>query len=225
LRGIAFPFLFHTNPPCHWGEFVGKKNPIWFNIYLGAADMQSRIREVRKVKRLTLHDVAARCVPETTAQTIGRLETGTRTLSLDWLNKIASALGVDSSELVQLPDQQALPVAAILSSDGAAAPTKSDSLLVPNVGGNMVGMRVTASIGDYRRGDELWLEQLPTAQFHEALNLDILVPRPAGRFLFARLLGREDGKLHLLPLAAGARQQVVSDPAWIGKAVRLVRAL
>lgn len=187
--------------------------------------MQSRIREVRKAKRLTLADVADRCEPATTAQTIGRLETGTRTLSLDWLNRIAGALGVDSSDLVQLPDQQALPVTAILDADGAQAPHKAETILVPNVGGYMIGMRVAASIGDYRRGDELWLEQLEPEQFGDALNLDILVPRPAGRFLFARLLGREDGKLHLLPLASGARQQVVSDPPWIAKAVRLVRAL
>jgi hypothetical protein len=39
------------------------------------------------------------------------------------------------------------------------------------------------------------------------------------------LLGREAGKLHLLPLEAGARQQIVTDPAWIAKAVRLVRKL
>ncbi|MEO0441106.1 MAG: XRE family transcriptional regulator, partial [Pseudomonadota bacterium] len=50
-------------------------------------------------------------------------------------------------------------------------------------------------------------------------------PRPAGRCLFGRLIGREDGKLQILPLAAGARQQIVSDPPWIGVAVRLVRAL
>jgi len=97
--------------------------------------------------------------------------------------------------------------------------------MVPNIGGNMVGLRVAAAIGEYRRGDELWLEQITPEEYGNALNLDVLVPRPAGRFLFARLLGREDGKLHLLPLEAGARQQVVSDPEWIGKAVRLMRKL
>jgi len=55
--------------------------------------------------------------------------------------------------------------------------------------------------------------------------LDVLVPRPGGRFIFGRLLGRDASKLHLLPLEAGARQQVVTDPAWIAKAVRLVRKL
>jgi transcriptional regulator with XRE-family HTH domain len=187
--------------------------------------MLSRIRDVRRAKGLTLLDVAERCTPPTTAQTVGRLETGMRTLSLDWLNRIAAALGVDSSELVKLPDQSELPVAAILSADGAHAPAKPETMLVPNIGGQMVGLRINASTGEYRRGDEVWLEQLGPEHFSDALNLDILVPRPAGRFLFARLLGRENGKLHLLPLESGARQQVVSDPVWIAKAVRLVRAL
>jgi transcriptional regulator with XRE-family HTH domain len=187
--------------------------------------MLSRVREVRKAKKLTLHDVAARCNPPTTAQTIGRLETGTRTMSLGWLNRIAKALGVDSSELVQLPDQQELPVAALLGADGAQAPVKDEILLAPRLIGEMIGLRVTDSIGDYRRGDELWLEQLSPEHFVEALNCDVLVPRPAGRFLFGRLLGREDGKLHLLPLAAGGRQQVVADPAWIGRAAKLIRGL
>jgi transcriptional regulator with XRE-family HTH domain len=187
--------------------------------------MLSRVREVRKAKRLTLLDVAERCNPPTTAQTIGRLETGTRTLSLGWLNRIAGALGVDSSELVQLPDQDELPVAAHLGVDGAQAPTKTETFLAPRFLGEMVGLWVTDSIGDYRRGDEIWLEQLTPEHFTEALNCDVLVPRPAGRFLFGRLLGREDGKLHLLPLAAGARQQVVADPVWIGRVAKLVRAL
>ena len=34
--------------------------------------MQSRIRDVRRAKGLTLADVAMRCNPPTTAQTIGR---------------------------------------------------------------------------------------------------------------------------------------------------------
>ena len=187
--------------------------------------MQSRIRDVRKAKGLTLADVAARCKPETTAQTIGRLETGTRVLSLIWINRIADALGVDSSDLIALPDQQYLPVAAVLQDDGTHAPTKEERIMVPNVGGSMMGMRIATATGEYRRGDELWLEQLPPEAFSSALNLDVLVPRPGGRFIFGRLLGRDSGKLHILPLEAGARQQVVADPVWIAKAVRLVRKL
>ena len=187
--------------------------------------MQSRIRDVRRAKGLTLADVAERCTPPTTAQTIGRLETGMRVLSLIWINRIADALGVDSSDLVALPDQQYLPVAAVLQDDGTFAPTKEERIMVPNIGGTMVGLRIAVSTGEYRRGDELWMEQLQPNAYATALNLDVLVPRPGGRFLFGRLLGREAGKLHILPLEAGARQQVVTDPAWIAKAVRLIRKL
>lgn len=187
--------------------------------------MQSRIRDVRRAKGFTLADVAARCQPPTTAQTIGRLETGMRVLSLIWINRIAAALGVESSDLVALPDQQYLPVAAVLQEDGTHAPTKEERIMVPNVSWNMVGLRIAAATGAYRRGDELWLEQLQPDDFASALNLDVLVPRSGGRFVFGRLLGRDAGKLHLLPLEAGARQQVVNDPAWIAKAVRLVRKL
>ena len=187
--------------------------------------MQSRIRDVRRAKGLTLADVAERCTPPTTAQTIGRLETGMRVLSLIWVNRVADALGVDSRALVALPDQQYLPVAAVLQDDGTFAPTKEERIMVPNIGGTMVGLRIAVSTGEYRRGDELWMEQLQPDAYATALNLDVLVPRPGGRFLFGRLLGREAGKLHILPLEAGARQQVVTDPAWIAKAVRLIRKL
>jgi transcriptional regulator with XRE-family HTH domain len=117
--------------------------------------MQSRIRDVRKAKGLTLADVAERCNPTTTAQTIGRLETGMRVLSLIWINRIADALSVNSSDLVALPDQQFLSVAAVLHEDGTHAPTKAERIMVPNIGGSMVGLRIAAAMGEYRRGDEL----------------------------------------------------------------------
>ncbi len=187
--------------------------------------MISRIREVRKTKGLTLDDVAKRCDPPTTAQTIGRLETGMRTLSLDWLNRIADALGVDSAALLALPDQDELPVAAMLDHKGAHALKKTEAVAQPTIETDMVALRVKSSIGDYRAGDDVWLSRRAADQYSAALNRDILVPRPAGRFLFGRLIGREGDMIQILPLGSGARQQVVKDPEWIGVAVRLVRAL
>ncbi len=187
--------------------------------------MISRVREVRKAKGLTLDDVAKRCKPPTTAQTIGRLETGTRTLSLGWLNRIADALGVDSAALLSLPDQEELPVAAILDHKGAHALSKNENIYQPAIEPAMVALRVKSSIGDYRAGDDVWLSRRTPEQFAAALNRDVLVPRPAGRYLFGRLIGREDGRLQILALGSGTRQQIVSDPEWVGVAVRLVREL
>ena len=186
--------------------------------------MLTRIREVRKGKGLTLADVAERCRPATTPQTIGRLETGTRTLSLGWMNRIAKALGVEAAELVQLPRDTQLTITAHLGADGAQAPTRVEQALTARPAEDMVAVRVTSSIGDYRAGDEIWCRRIE-GDWSGALNRDMLVPRPAGRFFFARLLNVDGEKLHLLPLGTGQRQQVVSNPPWAAVAVRLIRSL
>jgi len=186
--------------------------------------MINSIRAVRRAKGLTLEEVAYRCDPPTTAQTIGRLETGTRTLSLGWMNRIAAALGVDAAELVQLPQDTQLTITALLGADGAQAPTRIEQALTARPGEDMVAVRVTSSIGDYRAGDEIWCRRIE-GDWTNALNRDLLVPRPAGRFIFARLLNVDGEKLHLLPLGTGQRQQVVNNPPWAAVAVRLIRSL
>jgi transcriptional regulator with XRE-family HTH domain len=188
--------------------------------------MITRIREVRRARGMTLDDVARRCDPPTTPQTVGRLETGTRTVSVGWLNRIAKALGVDAQDLVHRGGSPAeLNVAAILGPSGATAPRKAAIVVPPRVDDGQIALIVATSLGDYRTGDELWCETLPPDSFGRALNRDVLVPRPAGRFLFGRLINRDDEKLQILPLEPGGRQQVVANPPWLGVAVKLVRSL
>ncbi len=187
--------------------------------------MITRIREVRRARGMTLDDVARACEPPTTPQTIGRLETGTRTVSVGWLNRIAAALGADASDLVDHGERADLAVAAVLGANGAAAPRRNAIVVPPKAQAGQVAVKVTASVGDYRAGDEIWCDQLEPEDFGRALNRDVLVPRPAGRFLFGRLIGREGHKLHLLPPGAGGRQSVVTDSPWIAMATRLVRSL
>jgi transcriptional regulator with XRE-family HTH domain len=188
--------------------------------------MITRIRDIRRAKKLTLQDVADRCDPPTTPQTIGRLETGARTVSLAWLNRIASALGVEATDLVEFAERDDdVPLAAVVGDDGAHAPRRAGVILPPRPEPDMVAVAVQSSVGDYRSGDEVWCLRLEPEAFGQALNRDVLVPRPAGRFLFGRLIGREEGKLHLLPLGGGRRQLVITDPAWIAMAAKLIRSL
>jgi transcriptional regulator with XRE-family HTH domain len=187
--------------------------------------MITRIREVRRARGMTLDDVARKCDPQTTPQTIGRLETGTRTVSVGWLNRIAKALGVEAQDLVQGGETAELKVAAVLGPGGAVAPRRAAIVVPPRIDEGQIAIIVSASIGDYRSGDEIWCDALQPDDFAHALNRDILVPRPAGRFLFGRLIDRTDDKLQLLPPGAGARQQIVANPPWIGVAGKLVRSL
>ncbi|KQS48078.1 MULTISPECIES: helix-turn-helix domain-containing protein [unclassified Sphingomonas] len=186
--------------------------------------MITAIREVRRAKGLTLEDVARRCDPPTTAQTIGRLETGTRTVSIGWLNRIAAALGVEASDLVTLPDRTDLPVAAILDGRGAHAPRRTTTAPPPQVAPGQIAITVAGGVGDYRTGDVIWCAMLAPADFATALNRDVLVPQPAGRFAFGRLIAVGDA-VTLLPPNTGSQSLKIEDPGWLAVAVRLIRDL
>jgi len=188
--------------------------------------MITRIREVRRSRGMTLDDVARACSPPTTPQTIGRLETGTRTVSIGWLNKIADALGVEAADLVEgRGDKAELAVAAVLGAQGASAPRRTAVVVPPRGRPGQVAVQVSASVGDYRAGDELWCDMLEPGDFGRAMNRDVLVPRPAGRFLFGRLIDRDQDRVQILPPGAGGRQQVVANPPWLAVATKLVRSL
>jgi transcriptional regulator with XRE-family HTH domain len=190
--------------------------------------MINRIRDIRRQKGLTLADVAARCSPQTTAQTIGRLETGMRNLSLTWMNRIAAALDVDPEVLVRGEDAPQPRLIACLTEGGAeplAAP--SDAILPTELGGDgaLVVLSVEAGAGEYRAGDQVWLRETAPGAFPRLLNRDVLAPRPGGRFAFGRMIDRDDAHVALLPPGPGKRQIVIENPPWLAVAEMLVRRL
>ncbi|RVQ65756.1 XRE family transcriptional regulator [Croceicoccus ponticola] len=190
--------------------------------------MINRIRAIRKDKGMTLVDLAEACSPPTTPQTIGRLETGMRTLSIDWLNRIAAALGVEPEALLASETKAAPMVVARLGADGAEALPKPREAVPPEVllGDNIMGvLEIEVAQGEYRPGDRLWLRELSPAQTSQAINRDVLVPRSGGRFAFGRLIDRSDGYVAVLPPGTGQRQTVIMDPAWVALGVMLVRML
>ena len=187
--------------------------------------MITRIREVRQARRLTLDEVAQRCDPPTTPQTIGRLETGARTVSLPWLHRIANAMDVRPEELVSGAEQGELKLVAEVGPAGAAAPKRGSAVPAPAIRERQVALRVTGSIGEYRAGDEVWCDVLERGQLTRALNRDILVPRSGDRFVFGRCINHDGEKLHVLPLDPGARQQVVAIPSWVAVTATLIRKL
>lgn len=192
--------------------------------------MTNRIRDIRKAKGMTLADLAAACQPATTAQTIGRLETGMRQLSLGWMNRIAAALEVDPASLMRA---EAAPPAQIVAELGAGGPEALSapreallpSALAPEGGPAPLVLAVTASVGEYRPGDLVWLRPLAPDDTPNAINRDCLVPRPGGRFAFGRLIDRRGSLVGLLPPGAGQKQVVVDNPPWMAVAFMLVRAL
>jgi len=190
--------------------------------------MINRIRDIRREKGMTLAELAESCRPPTTAQTIGRLETGMRNLSIKWMDRIAAALGVDPEMLVRSEGNARAQVVALLGAAGPEAlPSKRDALLPTELGGDdiRVVLAIETTAGEYRAGDQLWLRQIAPEDAGKAINRDVLVPRKGGRFAFGRLIDRQGGKVGVLPAGAGQKQQVVDDPPWIAVAEMLVRKL
>ena len=190
--------------------------------------MINRIRDIRRQKGLTLADLAAACVPPTTPQTVGRLETGMRNLSLKWMERIAAALEVDPEMLVRSEAAEQPQIVARLAREGAEAPPEtSDAILPTQLGGErpLIVLAIDYPHGEYRPGDQLWLRQIDPADGARAINRDVLVPRKGGRFAFGRLVDHEPGWLALLPTEPGRKQLVVEDPAWLAVAETLVRRL
>lgn len=192
--------------------------------------MSNRIRDIRKAKGLTLADLAAACTPPTTAQTIGRLETGMRQLSLTWMNRIAAALGVAPESLMRADSAEPVQIVAELGAGGAEALTAPREALLPAAlaaeqGAAPLVLTVRDSVGEFRPGDQLWLRPLEPGAVNRAINRDCLVPRPGGRFAFGRLIDWRDGRAGLLPPGAGQKQVVVDNPAWVAVGFMLVRPL
>lgn len=190
--------------------------------------MINRIRDIRAQKGMTLTQVAVACDPPTTAQTIGRLETGMRNLSLVWMNRIAAALEVEPEVLLRSEATSEPSVTAVLTASGIDAPTKFFDALLPTALSGEGALRVLAieaSVGEYRAGDQLWLREKRPEQALYAVNQDVLAPLPSGRFAFGRLLPHDGQVMAILPPGPGEKQVVIENPAWIAIAEMLVRKL
>jgi len=193
--------------------------------------MINRIREIRKAKGLTLAQLAAACDPPTTAQTVGRLETGMRTLSIKWMDRLGAALGVDPQTLVRSETQARPSVIAELTLGDAVALPEPREVVMPHElaqgpeDGPMLVMEVTASVSEFRPGDLIWLRRINPAESSSVINRDCLVPRSGGRLVFGRLIDTSGSLVGLLPVQSGQKQQVIDNPDWIAVTEMLVRRL
>ena len=190
--------------------------------------MLNRVRDIRLEKGLTLAEVARRCSPPTTAQTIGRLETGMRNLSLAWMNRIAAALQVDPELLLKSEGADQPMIVARLTESGPQALTAPRDAIVPTAlgaSGRVMALTVEIHVGEYRAGDQLWLREVALCDHPRLVNRDVLAPRPGGRFAFGRMIDRDDSRVALLPHGVGQRQVGIENPAWLAVAEMLVRSL
>lgn len=185
----------------------------------------NRIRDVRQLKAMTLADVAAACSPPTTAQTIGRLEMGTRTLSLDWMNRIARALNVEPEALLRQEGTPTPRLIATLRSDGLIPLPDPPEALLPHALAadcQWLVLNVEEPLGDYRTGDRIWLKRGNQGPF---LNRDVLVSTRDGSLCFGRVFSHNHDQIGLLPLLQKQPPRFITAPEWVAVAEMLIRNL
>ncbi len=168
--------------------------------------MRNNIREIRKQKGLTLHQVAARIRPQpTTAQTIGRLETGSRKVTLDWLEKIAAALQCSVAELMPMDGDGPVPFAGTLSTGGEIIPAAGETLSLQPPGDNAVALKIAQPAADFQVGDTVICLPVPVAEAARLVGKECLAELEDRRRLYGRLLaGTEPGRYTVVGMGDAA---------------------
>ena len=164
--------------------------------------MLTRLREIRKAKGLTLQQVAERATPPTTAQTIGRLETGVRTLSVGWIDRIAAALGVAPEELIALPGGGDINIWGAVGADGEITETDGYFRMQLEVH-EPVAVRIDHNQGSYLAGDTLICSAKIPTEWGDALGRDCVIEDGAGKRYFGKLTRYEDGAADLANYGIG----------------------
>lgn len=185
--------------------------------------IQSRIREIRKEKGLTLQEVAERA--GTTAQTIGRLETGRRTLSLSWVNRISQALGVEGSSLLALPEEGDIEICGVVGEKGEILNQTQGTVSTRLFAAKPLALKIKANLGAYQSGDILIFEQ-KEGERTQALGKECLVHLKTGERVFALVLqiGR-DSRATFIPLGKKSMVQKDKSVVSVSPLVALIRPL
>ncbi|WP_161760600.1 MULTISPECIES: helix-turn-helix transcriptional regulator [Iodidimonas] len=189
--------------------------------------MHARLREIRKAKGLTLQDVADRIKPTgTTAQTIGRLETGVRTLTIDWIDKISQALEVDPSDLFAFSQTGNVVIDGTVTASGSVLDREEGLLPLRPTTRDPIAVRFTDNMGQYRAGDVVVCERLTEETMHRAAGCDCLVKDASGRRHFGKVFPtRERDVIMLAPLSASGSIKTSLKITMLAPAVALMRAL
>ena len=150
------------------------------------AEMKNYIRSLRQRRGLTLRELADSL--QTTPQSISRLETGNMTLSVDWLQRFASALRVHPTELLESPKESHIPLVGSLGGDGNLYKPLDKKFNLTVNANNPIAVEIGHDIGDYRSGDILIADRLPTKDLTSAAGRDCLTQTLAGQVMLGRLI-------------------------------------
>ncbi|ABS62497.1 transcriptional regulator, XRE family [Parvibaculum lavamentivorans DS-1] len=184
--------------------------------------MHTRIRHFRKQRGFTQGELAAQLA--TTAATVSRLETADMTISMDWLERIASVLGVSVPDLLDAPSPGRVACLGEVRRGGVLPLAESSALPVSlgSAAREPLAFKVMEQMGAYSAGDILVADRLSPEKAVAALGHDCFAA-DAGGYGFGRFISFAAGHCVLVPPEPGALAREFLRPGWIAPVVTLVR--
>lgn len=186
--------------------------------------IETRIREFRKLRGLTLKELADKI--GTTPQTVQRLETANMTVSTDWLEKIAAALRLEAADLIGSGSGRQIPLIGRIGEHGHVhrMPAGQPGLVHLEVpADDPVAARLDARIGNFEPGSILIANRLREADLANAHGMDCLVALTSGSILLRRLLQGAKQTWTLAPLDAGADIHYDQTVSWVARIIMSIR--
>ena len=181
-----------------------------------SALMKNRIRHYRRQRQMTLKDLADSI--GTTPQTVSRLETEVMTLSTDWLERLASALGVHASELLDTPERPDIPILGFIGANGALVRSSDGERLIFDVRSDYpVAVRLSHRYGSYRAGEVLVGTRFEGQEMAKAVGRDCICCLTDGRLLLRRVIRGDAGSYTLVSLASDGEVSYNQTLLWAAR--------
>jgi transcriptional regulator with XRE-family HTH domain len=162
----------------------------------------------------------------TTPQTVQRLETANMTVSMDWLSRLASALGVAPSALIADETSRLIPLIAHLGRDGAgrlpSQETAQEVVMLDVAAEDPVAVHLEERIGDYAAGSYLICNRFFGADIVNAHGADCIAKLAGGGLVLRRLIWQA-GAVILVPLDQSGDVRFDAQPEWAARIVMQLR--
>jgi transcriptional regulator with XRE-family HTH domain len=186
--------------------------------------METRIREFRKLRGLTLKGLAEKI--STTPQTVQRLETANMTVSTDWLEKIAHALNIEPADLIARPGGREIPVIGRVMENGrihASEGKQVNNLHMYVPADDPVAAQLDERVGLYEAGTILVANRLREADYANAHSADCLVQLDEKHILFRRVIRGQGDGWTLVPHQPGSEVIYDTKVSWLAPVVMILR--
>jgi transcriptional regulator with XRE-family HTH domain len=186
--------------------------------------MQTRIREFRKLRGMTLKELADKI--KTTPQTVQRLETANMTVSMEWLEKIARALLVEPADLIGPRSSREIRLIGRIGDQGRVNKVQNDNgnlvhLDVP--ADNPIAARLDATIGYFAAGTILIANRFREEDLQNAHGVDCLVCVENGAVLLRRLIRGKASSWTLVPHDSGVEISYDQTIEWAARIIMAIK--